>query len=119
MKRYLAAFSFVVVLGLILVIGFRLSQDAIGVIIGIGLGVLATLPTSLVLIYMMVRREQSGAFPSHQPPGLPAHHQPPVIIVNGGQQPGLPAGSPLQSVYPASLPGQRSFTIVGEEITDV
>ena len=117
MKRYLAALSLIIVTALLLVIGFRLSQDAVAVIVGIGLGVVATLPTSLVLIYMIMRRDQSS-IGQHQS-GFSNQQQPPVIIVNGGQQPGLPTNSPTQPGYPMSLPAPRTFTIIGEETTEV
>ena len=118
MKRYLIAFSLIVVMTLTLIVGFRLSEDAIAVIIGIGLGVLATLPTTLVLIYFVMHRGTGQSqHQADQPYGLPNHHQPPVIIVNGGQQqPGLP--STIQTPYTMSLPSQRSFTVVGEEKID-
>jgi uncharacterized SAM-binding protein YcdF (DUF218 family) len=117
MKRYLAGLSLIILTTLLLVIGFRLSEDAVAVIVGIILGVVATLPTSLVLIYMIMRRDQSPT--GQQQAGFPNHHQPPVIIVNGGQQPGLPTGSAAQPGYPLSLPSPRTFTIIGEETTEV
>ena len=115
MKRTLLILWAVVLISLIVVVSTKLSNDAIAVIIGVGLGVLASVPTSLLIAFVLTRQNRQVPQP---PPGLTNNQaQPPVVIVNGGQQPGLKAGQP--PAYQVQPPSTRTFTIVGEESTEV
>jgi len=101
----IAAVLFAITLAIF--IGVKLSQDALGIIVGVFLGVLASVPTSFGLIWIISRRLP--------PPGQQTPNQPPVLIVNpapGGQQ-YLPQPSPNQ--FPALPPGQRNFRVIGSE----
>lgn len=65
----------------------RLSSEAMAVVVGVAAGVLAGLPTAVLLMIAMRRFSSSGTAPSQ-----PAYQQqPPVIVVNGGQQQPPPA----------------------------
>ena len=105
----LAATVFAVTLAL--VVGNRLSDEAMAVLAGAVCGVGAAIPTSLLVI--AVSRRHDG--PRTQLPAQPSMQHgiyPPVVIVapTGGQQwPGdLSAISP-----PMNVPGHRQFTVVG------
>lgn len=119
MKRYIILLSLAIILVLIGVITFKLSTDALAVIMGVGLGILASIPTSVLLYYMLTRQGNNSLnTPGSRTVGLPQNHHPPVVIVNGGNQPGLQAGPP-PAQYQMEVPTQRTFTIVGEESTDL
>lgn len=107
----LSLIAFVVALGI--VVGNRLSAEAMAVVVGIVCGVLASVPTSILLL-IMVRRmtnDSSQRSPQQQ------HQYPPVIVINpnAGQQ-----GRGYDPWYdsPESQPSRylpRDFRIVGEE----
>ncbi len=122
---YLCLLSFVITLALI--IGWRLSDQAMAVIVGVVAGVAASIPTSLIVVWLALRARGSfppqAAWPSPADPGMsspPA--QPQVILV----QPAPPPSQRSLTVLPAyaapeptslnglSL-GPRHFTILGEE----
>ena len=118
-------------------VGASLSSDALSMAVGILLGVLAGLPTALLVLtssrrHDEDRREQRssargqsqpyGQLPPGYPPQGYAQPQPPMIVFAGQQQPQLPPASG----YPA--PGfrtqeeawagereSRRFRVVGEE----
>jgi hypothetical protein len=109
----------------------RLSPDALGMGLGVLFGVLAGLPTA-ILVLAAARRREDGMEQS-RPNGRAPHHlsahpygalpqQPPVIILAGN---GLPVqqnaqpyygsemnGQPAWPVHPPG--GQRQFRLVGE-----
>ena len=112
------ALAFAVTLAV--VIGNRLSDEALAVLAGAVCGVGAAIPTSLLIIAIMRRRDK----PSEQWNNLHQSHPhqqqgyyPPVIVVspsNSQQQPHNWNG------YPPSLttPIRREFTIVGDTTLD-
>lgn len=90
--------------------GSRLNEQALAVVAGAVCGVGATLPPSLLIIAVILYRQQTP----HQPT---AQTYPPVVVVAPqGQQ--IPAFAPQaqgQHTYLNHQPQPRSFTIVGEE----
>lgn len=90
---------------LAIIIGKRMSTDAMAVVIGVGCGVLASIPTSLLILAVTNRRDERQV-----------HRQldyPPVVIVNpGNNQPRY-----LQPPFPTPLiQGQeRQFRVIGDE----
>ena len=52
------------------IIGQRMSTDAMAVVIGVAVGVAASVPTSLLLVALL-RRERSGAWRSEPPAAQP------------------------------------------------
>ncbi len=124
-------------------VGSRLSSDALSMGVGILFGVLAGLPTALLVLASNRRREEptepssrGGRGRQQQamlPPGYgypPQQQQPPVIVLAGGpmQQPGYPQGygQPTPGQYAPQMLGApsrfeddvveaRSFRVVGEE----
>ncbi len=118
-------------------IGSRLSSDALGMSVGILLGVMAGLPVALLVLAAGRggRREEEPDYPMDygggrgNPYGGYGQPQPPVIILAGpgmGQQqqpPGYPQGGYMAGGYPA-LPNPnaqmppasgRRFKVVGEK----
>lgn len=110
----------------------RLSSDAIGMGLGVLFGMLAGIPTALLVVAAARRREEhaaeskmmgQGRNMGYGYPGI-GHHQPPVIIVTGN---GAPAQmmNPTQGGYempgryalpaPTEMPAQRKFKMVGEQ----
>ena len=101
---------FVAVLALAL--GSRLPTDAITVVIGVACGVLASIPTSVLIIAVALRREAPAA-------AAPVQQQyPPVVVVNAppghNQAQQWPGAGPS---WPAQMPppSPRQFRIIGQE----
>lgn len=126
---YLCLLCFVVTLALI--IGWRLSDQAMAVIIGVVAGVVASIPTSLIVVWFTLRARSplpSEAIwsTSTSEPAAPAA-RPQVIFVQA--TPAAPAAPPSQRsltvlpAYAAPEPtalnglalGPRHFTILGED----
>ena len=129
MKRGVAIIGVVFAVTLAVVIGNRMSADAMAVVVGIVCGVLASIPTSLLLIWALGRRGQgantetagSGRFGAGTP-------YPPIVVVNPGPGHGYSSVGTYGQDYGAraippvdpslSAPsGPRTFKVVGEEET--
>lgn len=100
------------VVSLAIVLGTRLPIDAVTVIVGVGCGVLASIPTSLLIVAVTTRRENhTGQLHNQQT-------YPPVVVVNappGHSQlnPGWPApGFGNFSPVPSNA---RQFHVIGED----
>jgi hypothetical protein len=106
---------FVIVLGV--VIGARLSGDAIAVLVGVIAGVAAGIPTALLLIFITQRRREEY---EPEPYEYPKQMMPPVIVVTPSsmpqvfpQYPGLPPNQQL----PVHSP--RRFRVMGLDEEDM
>lgn len=95
--------------GLGVVIGNRMSVEAMGVVVGVVLGVAASIPMTLLVMLFLARKDKkeedrrnSAAYP-------------PVIVVTGNGQP-QPMRMPHMTP-PANFggDGQRAFTLIGDE----
>jgi len=104
-------------------IGQRMSTDAMAVVIGVAVGVAASVPTSLLLIALLRRERQSirqetppGAQFGAYPPSLP--QQPNVIVLDPSQFAGMRNGQ-LQTPLPppefAADGGMRKLRVVGSD----
>jgi len=96
--------------GLGVVIGNRMSTEAMGVVVGVVLGVAASIPMVLIILLFLARRERKDE--ERKQAGYP-----PVIVVAGGGQ-----AQPMRMPYmppPANYggEGQRTFTLIGDEDT--
>jgi hypothetical protein len=110
----LAAVTFSVTLAV--VIGNRLSDQALAVLAGAVCGVGAAIPTSLLIVAVSRRRDE----PRGQPMVYPSHPQntyPPVVVI---APPGVQQGANTWNALPPSfgVPTQRHFTVVGGSPVD-
>ena len=115
MKRVGLILGVVFVVALAVVVGNRMSVDAMAVVVGVACGVLASIPTSLLLIWALGRNARADAY------GDRSARYPPIVVVNPGQSYGRP-GYGSSPVYSAgdelSLPaGPRDFKVVGDAET--
>ncbi|MFQ5613822.1 MAG: hypothetical protein ACE5H9_17010 [Anaerolineae bacterium] len=121
MKRliYLVGIAFGVSMAAI--IGTRMSSDAMAIVVGIVFGVTASIPTSLLIAYILRQRDASQRDMNGSPGyrnGLGGHY-PPVVVVtppSNGSHPYAPSMPALP--VPTSISGSRSFKIIGQEGTE-
>lgn len=107
---FIVLFAFAITLAV--VVGWRMSAEAMAVVIGVIAGVSASIPTSLIVIWLTLRARPAAPPP---PPARrePESDQPRIIVVN--------APSPATSNYPMATPSlhslnerpARRFTIIG------
>lgn len=114
MKQALIATLVLSVVVAVGVVAYRLSTDALALIVGVGLGFLALVPTVVVALVLGRRRTEP------LPPTFP-YGQPPVIVVSGGQpvlpttaetRPGQHALPPPAELVPTT---PRRFRVLGLE----
>src|SRR5512136_164726 len=80
MKKFLFLAGITFVVTLAVVMGTRMSPDATAVVIGIVCGVLASIPTTIMLVWVLRQREKQDASQFGQ---RALGQFPPVIVVNG------------------------------------
>jgi hypothetical protein len=101
---------------LAVVIGLRMSAEAMAVVIGVIFGVAASIPTSLLIVAVLWRRERqsvNGGARRVRQDALP----PSVVIVSPGNTGAVsPYRQPAYLPQPESYWGQpqRQFRVVGE-----
>jgi len=96
-----------------LVFGIRASADALAVIIGVVLGVVASVPTTFLITYVLTRSRLGGEVaPSHT-----SSHQPPVVVINTADKPGMSHPTPVLPALSAPTHG-RQWTVIGDGDTD-
>jgi len=116
-----------VILGLVfavalaVVVGKKMSAEAMAVVIGVVCGVAAAVPTSVLLLVVLNRNERHRQYEEERRPAQ-AGRYPPVVVIQGGAPQALPPGQPAGGYWPAAYPGpsgQRQFEVVGgEELID-
>jgi len=116
MRRFLFAAGVAFAIALAVVVGYRMSPDAMAVIVGIVCGVLASVPTTAILLWVLRQRDrqieaQFGPMRTGQ--------YPPVVVVNGHSPNGNGyLSSPPALTAKASVPGSRDFKVIGQENTE-
>ena len=113
MKRGLWLVAGLFAVTLAVVFGLRVSADALAVIIGVVLGVLASVPTTFLFAWLLLRARLQPA--GERPPA--AIQQPPVVLINANDRPSAvstPAALPGMS----TPPGTRQWTMIGDVETD-
>ena len=101
------------------IVGQRMSADAMAVVIGVAVGVAASVPTSLLLVALL-RRERVGAWRA-EPPAAPAAQlpAPTVIVLNPADLLGARRAPPYVPLPPPELSaadgGMRRLRIVGDD----
>ena len=117
-KHILIGVAAVFVAVLAVIIGQRMSTDAMAVVVGVIFGVAASIPTSLLVAAVTRRAQDRGAEEGRGQ--RQQQMQPPVIVVNPGGSQTAPWHSGYQMpALPSSLHGEssRSFHMVGDEET--
>lgn len=102
-----AALAFGVTLAV--VIGVRLDQAALAVLVGVVCGVGASIPTSLLIVSLLRRQEMKNQRARRE--RREVTQSPPVVVVAPPNVPQLP--QPMNWAEPA--PTRRQFTVIGEE----
>jgi hypothetical protein len=117
MKTFMSAAGVAFAIALAVVIGFRISADAMAVIIGIVCGVLASIPTSIILVWVLRQRDRQMMDPQNP---YRMGHFPPVVVVNGqGTHGNGSSFMPPMLTGSNSMPhGSRDFKVVGQENTE-
>lgn len=112
MKKLMFTLGGLLMAGVGVAVGFRMSADAMAVIVGIFFGLVATIPTTLILIYTMRQRDVQQA-QSRQQMG----QYPPVVVVNSppGGAGGVNYGN--RPMLTGAASSERSFKVVGDEST--
>jgi len=112
---------------LAVVIGQRMSTDAMAVVVGVAVGVMASIPTSLLVMAAMRRAQPGYTRPERdeRPSVAPPPAQPQIYIVNPGAGPGQPAAPWLTGGVQAQLPPpagypwtpetNRRYKVVGQD----
>jgi hypothetical protein len=101
---------------LAVVVGQRMSAEAMAVMVGVVCGVAAGIPTGFLLLLVWTPRERSVDQTAHGPSERSWGSSPPVVVIQGGNPattwPGASAlfygNAPLETA-------PRSFHVVGEE----
>lgn len=101
------------------IIGQRMSSDAMAVVIGVAVGVAASVPTSLLLVALL-RRERVGGWRPEPPTSQPAQLQSPnVIVLNPADLMGQRREQPYVPLPPPELGatdgGMRRLRIIGSD----
>jgi len=121
MKRTVGFVGAAFAVALAVVVGNRMSADAMAVVVGVACGVLASVPTSLLLIWALGRRGRAASEGERSGYMGGGNQYPPIVVVNPGSGHSVSGYGSLPSLPPGqSLPppgGPRSFRVVGEEET--
>jgi len=99
-----AIIAFAVTLAVI--IGQRMSTDAMAVVIGVACGVLASIPTSLLILAVSGKRGEREVRQQQR-------DYPPVVIVNPGNNQPRYLQPPFQA--PPIQGQERQFRVIGDE----
>ena len=118
MRRVIGLTVLVAAVALAVVIGQRMSTDAMAVAVGVVFGVAASIPTSLLVVAATRGRRDEG-YHLRRDELRPPPPAPQIYVVNPGSQPGQGAvpwlGTPdNNSLYAAGQPPRR-FKVVGED----
>lgn len=112
-RRVAAVLGLVFALALAVVVAKRMSAEAMAVVVGVVCGVAASIPTSLLLLLVLGRRDRHRIDEAQ----WQVRHAdyPPVVVIQGGEAQGLARGQ--QFGYWPSLANdagfQREFHEVG------
>ncbi len=116
MRKFLFVAGIAFSITLAVVVGTRMSPDAMAVIIGIICGMLASIPTSVILVWVLRQREKQIEAQLGQ---TTSGHYPPIVVVNGQGIDGtgrsyIPPGLATHT----TPPGARQFKVIGQEKTE-
>lgn len=111
-KHVLMLVGLVFAITLAIVVGKKMSAEAMAVVVGIVCGVAAAIPTSVLLLVVITRRDrqQSADIDARSR----QYSSPPVVVIQGGAPQALPG--PQAGYWPSAQPGpamNREFHVVG------
>jgi hypothetical protein len=113
MRKALLAIVLAFAVTLAVVVGNRMSTEAMAVVVGVVCGVVAAIPMSLLILATARRERRVNDGQAYGYPASRSSPYPPVIVIQGGS----PTGTPMQPPYVGSAvePVSRQFHIVGED----
>ena len=116
-KQISAALGLVFAVTLAIIVGKQMTTEAMAVVIGVVCGVLAGIPTSVLMLVALSRRD-SLRTREEAARHAPANYPPVVVIQGGAQQPQLPAmqGSYWPAPNDAPLVSRQFHVVGGEEL---
>jgi hypothetical protein len=103
---------------LAVIIGVRMDQAALTVIVGVACGVIASVPTGLMVVYLLRRRDTANDKRLPRGYGREFGHSPPVVVISPPAAPQLPQPAAWSGAYAPNVPAQRQFAVIGEEGVD-
>jgi len=115
LKQALLIVGLVFAIALAIVVGKKMSAEAMAVVVGVVCGVAAAIPTSILLLVVFARRDRQRM--DQVEPQYRQQASPPVVVIQGGAPQALPPG-PQAGYWPAAQPGpaaNRQFHVVGGE----
>lgn len=114
MKRVAIGLAGVFVAVLAIVIGKQMSADAMAVVVGVVCGIGASIPTTLLMLLLVSRRDEA------QEQTKPFSHMPSVMIVNPPGGVVSPYYQPPANQYlpPLTTTGPRQFQVLGSDDYD-
>ncbi len=115
MKKFVFVTGIAFAIALAVVVGTRISPDAMAVIIGIICGVLASIPTTAILLWVLRQRERQ--METQFGPARVGHY-PPVVVVNGQGTNGYGGMHSPPALTATTPPGSRDFKVIGQENTE-
>ena len=107
------ALGFGVALGV--VIGLRLDQAALAVVVGLACGVGASLPAGLLVLLLWRRRERAPEPRVLQGYGQRVASEPPFVVLAPPTTAALPQAQSWAEAYGRPAPAGREFALIGEE----
>lgn len=115
MKRAIIAMALAFFVTLAVVVGSRLDAEALAVVVGIVASIAAGVPTSILLLVVLARRDRAP----DEGVGYRARSYPPVVVIQGDQASPLP----YQPPFPAStvrhhddaLEVEGAYRVLGDE----
>jgi hypothetical protein len=93
------------------IIGVRLEQAALTVVVGVGCGVGASIPTSILIVALMHKRNEKQEIQKRRP----AAHQPQVVVVTPQAAPQIQQSGTWPEQFALPVPNQRQFSVIGED----
>lgn len=117
MKQVIGVVGLVFAVTLAVVVGREMSTEAMAVVIGVVVGVAAGIPTALLLLVAVTRRDRQRADEAEYRSQQSQRAYPPVVVIQGGAPAALPQG-PQAGYWPSPPQGppvQRQWQVVGGE----
>lgn len=116
MRKVAVVLLLAFVVTLAVVVGGRMSTDAMAVVVGVVCGVAAGIPMSVLLMLALHRRDRQAEEPPYaQMGGRYAVPSPPVVVIQGGTPAANNVPPPYYPMHTAvGEPTHRQFRVIGE-----